>query len=292
MPGRRWSTPSPTASTMPANSAPGTKGRGGLNWYLPSTISRSGKFRLAALMAMRTSPAAGSGVGRSCQRSASAPSRVSQSQACMGVLVGRGRAPADAPHDTQRGLKQPRPATGPAAAAGRGHGLAQGVGAVGQVGARVGVRRTRAAARCPGWPAACAPACAPGCGRPRASRAGAAARGRQAVDVFALQFAAGRLDGAGAGQVAPQSRATRSCSSPAGRPAPAVELAHAVQDARRQAVAHQVGQHGALQVQQALRHRCSRWAAGRLRRGPGSRAPRAAAARATGAGRRRPARRC
>jgi hypothetical protein len=40
-------------------SAPGTKGSGGLNWYLPSTISRSGKFRLAASMAMRTSPGLG-----------------------------------------------------------------------------------------------------------------------------------------------------------------------------------------------------------------------------------------
>ena len=55
-------TPSPTASMRPENSAPGTKGRGGLTWYLFWTISRSGKLRLAAWIAILTSPAAGSGV--------------------------------------------------------------------------------------------------------------------------------------------------------------------------------------------------------------------------------------
>ena len=63
----RCVTPSPTASTTPANSEPGTKGSGGFIWYLFCTISRSGKFRLAALMAMRTSPAPGWGVGSSFQ---------------------------------------------------------------------------------------------------------------------------------------------------------------------------------------------------------------------------------
>lgn len=36
--------------TAPENSDPGTKGRGGLNWHLPSTMRRSEKLRLAALL--------------------------------------------------------------------------------------------------------------------------------------------------------------------------------------------------------------------------------------------------
>src|SRR3989344_5909786 len=55
----RWVTPSPTAATTPAYSEPGTKGRGGFIWYLFCTISRSGKFRLAALIWISTSPALG-----------------------------------------------------------------------------------------------------------------------------------------------------------------------------------------------------------------------------------------
>ena len=42
--------------SMPAYSDPGTNGRAGLCWYLFWTISRSGKFRLAARIAIRTSP--------------------------------------------------------------------------------------------------------------------------------------------------------------------------------------------------------------------------------------------
>ena len=47
-PGFRCFTPSPTASITPANSEPGMNGSGGFIWYLPCTINRSGKFRLAA----------------------------------------------------------------------------------------------------------------------------------------------------------------------------------------------------------------------------------------------------
>src|SRR5574337_88003 len=79
-------TPSPSACTTPAYSEPGTNGSGGLNWYLFCTISRSGKFRLAALIAISTSPAFGAGVGSSRQASASAPIGFSQSQACIAVL--------------------------------------------------------------------------------------------------------------------------------------------------------------------------------------------------------------
>src|SRR5665647_3838514 len=62
---RRCFTPSPTACTTPAYSEPGTKGSGGLIWYLFCTISRSGKLRLAALISISTSPAWGCGVGSS-----------------------------------------------------------------------------------------------------------------------------------------------------------------------------------------------------------------------------------
>ena len=75
--------PSPTASTVPENSEPGTNGSGGFIWYLFWTMSRSGKLRLAERIAMRTSPAVGSGVGSSFHCSASTPTGFSQSQACM-----------------------------------------------------------------------------------------------------------------------------------------------------------------------------------------------------------------
>jgi hypothetical protein len=89
----RCVTPSPTASTTPAYSEPGTKGSGGLNWYLFCTVSRSGKFRLAALIAISTSPALGTGVGSSFHCSASTPVGFSQSHACMsGLVVREGRA--------------------------------------------------------------------------------------------------------------------------------------------------------------------------------------------------------
>jgi hypothetical protein len=44
---------------VPAYSEPGTKGRGGFIWYLFCTISRSGKFRLAAWIAMQHLAGAG-----------------------------------------------------------------------------------------------------------------------------------------------------------------------------------------------------------------------------------------
>ena len=78
-----WVTPSPTACTMPAYSEPGTKGRAGFIWYLFCTISRSGKFRLAALISISTSPALGVGVGSSVQVRASTPTGFSHSQACI-----------------------------------------------------------------------------------------------------------------------------------------------------------------------------------------------------------------
>jgi hypothetical protein len=40
-PAFRCRTPSPTASTLPATSVPGTKGSGGCSWYFFCTISAS-----------------------------------------------------------------------------------------------------------------------------------------------------------------------------------------------------------------------------------------------------------
>src|SRR3990167_14712 len=83
----RCFTPSPTARTTPAYSEPGTKGRAGFIWYLFCTISRSGKFRLAAWISISTSPALGSGGGSSFHVRASTPPGFSHSQ--------RGWAPRD-----------------------------------------------------------------------------------------------------------------------------------------------------------------------------------------------------
>ena len=49
-------TPSPTSMTTPATSPPGTKGSWGLNWYLSSIISASGKVTVEARASMTNSP--------------------------------------------------------------------------------------------------------------------------------------------------------------------------------------------------------------------------------------------
>src|ERR1051325_9421695 len=58
-------TPSPASLITPASSLPGEKGSGGLNWYLFSMISTSGKLTLAAFPETTTSPWPGRGEGRS-----------------------------------------------------------------------------------------------------------------------------------------------------------------------------------------------------------------------------------
>ena len=64
-PARRCVIFSPTALTTPAASPPGAKGKGGLNWYLPSMIRVSGKLTPAACTSISTSFFFGSGLGRS-----------------------------------------------------------------------------------------------------------------------------------------------------------------------------------------------------------------------------------
>ena len=85
-PGLNRVTPSPTWSMTPAYSLPGTNGSGGFTWYLFWTMSRSGKLRLAARIATRTSPGFGSGVGTSFHARASGPIGLSQIQACIACL--------------------------------------------------------------------------------------------------------------------------------------------------------------------------------------------------------------
>jgi len=80
-PGFTLLTPAPTSFTTPASSLPGEKGSGGLNWYLFWMISTSGKFTLAALMPMTTSPAPALGEGTSSSTSDSGGPNCLQSRA-------------------------------------------------------------------------------------------------------------------------------------------------------------------------------------------------------------------
>src|SRR5438045_8834650 len=64
-PARQPVTSAPTSLTTPASSLPGENGSGGLNWYLFWMISTSGKFTLAALTVITTSPGPGRGDGTS-----------------------------------------------------------------------------------------------------------------------------------------------------------------------------------------------------------------------------------
>src|SRR5262245_34039192 len=64
-PGCTLFTPSPTSFTTPESSLPGENGSGGLNWYLFSMMSTSGKLMLAALTEITASPGPGRGEGSS-----------------------------------------------------------------------------------------------------------------------------------------------------------------------------------------------------------------------------------
>ena len=70
-PGFKCVMPTPTLSITPATSPPGANGRSGLNWYLSSMISASGKFTPAAFTAMTTSPSPATGSGVSVSSSCS-----------------------------------------------------------------------------------------------------------------------------------------------------------------------------------------------------------------------------
>src|SRR6185312_143549 len=81
-------TPGPTLSTVPANSAAGENGSGGLVWYLLAIINVSKKFSAAALMRTTASPGAATGSGTSASaRSSGVPWRV-QSSAFMAFSRG------------------------------------------------------------------------------------------------------------------------------------------------------------------------------------------------------------
>src|SRR4051812_35359171 len=84
-PGLVLVTPSPTALTTPATSLPGENGSGGFTWYLSWMISTSGKFTLAALTEMTTSPAPGCGEGTSSTTSDSGgPNRLQRTARIIG----------------------------------------------------------------------------------------------------------------------------------------------------------------------------------------------------------------
>ena len=61
----RFSTPSPTALTVPAISPPGEKGSSGLNWYLSWMIRTSGKLTPQPATSTTTWPGPGVGSGTS-----------------------------------------------------------------------------------------------------------------------------------------------------------------------------------------------------------------------------------
>src|SRR5690606_3552973 len=74
-------TPSPTALTVPASSAPGENGSGGLNWYLSSMISVSKKFSAAAATETTTCPGPATGASTSSTTSVSGGPNLSHNTA-------------------------------------------------------------------------------------------------------------------------------------------------------------------------------------------------------------------
>src|SRR5688500_17537737 len=86
-PGFRCVTPSPTSFTSPASSLPGENGGVGLNWYLFSMMRTSGKFTLAALIAITTSPGPACGDGTSSITSVSGGPYALQSSAFMLTII-------------------------------------------------------------------------------------------------------------------------------------------------------------------------------------------------------------
>src|SRR6266700_409454 len=71
-------------TTSPEISAPGMKGRGGLDWYWPATMSESKKLMPVALTWMRTSPSAGSPASTSSKCIESGPPSSCTTQAFTG----------------------------------------------------------------------------------------------------------------------------------------------------------------------------------------------------------------
>ncbi|MNN49357.1 hypothetical protein D3C81_1638770 [compost metagenome] len=83
----RWLTFSPTALTTPAASPPGEKGKGGLNWYLPSMISVSGKFTPAACTSSTISFFLACGLATSSRTNVSAGPNALHNTAFIGLFL-------------------------------------------------------------------------------------------------------------------------------------------------------------------------------------------------------------
>ena len=84
MPGLSCLTSAPTASMVPATSAPGVNGSAGCIWYFFWMIRTSGKLTPAAATRIRTCFGPGSGTGTSTSFRSSGPPQVSQMMAFMG----------------------------------------------------------------------------------------------------------------------------------------------------------------------------------------------------------------
>src|SRR4051812_39530208 len=86
-PGAKPVTPLPAASTTPANSVPGVKGRASLVWYRPCTFNPSTKPMLAACTLTRTCAGATSGIATSLSGMLSMVSYCSTTTAFMRFLT-------------------------------------------------------------------------------------------------------------------------------------------------------------------------------------------------------------
>src|SRR5205807_3473109 len=86
-PGLISATPRSTLSTIPANSAPGENGNGGLCWYLPVMIRVSKKLSATAFTATTASPGPARGGSISSSLSASGGPKWVQRTAFMRLLL-------------------------------------------------------------------------------------------------------------------------------------------------------------------------------------------------------------
>src|SRR6185503_5135074 len=87
-PGFTWVTPSPTDFTTPETSPPGANGRSGLNWYLSSMISTSGKFTPIALTSTTAWPGFAAGSATSSSTRVSGPPTALLNSAFISALPG------------------------------------------------------------------------------------------------------------------------------------------------------------------------------------------------------------
>src|SRR5258708_12706306 len=108
-PGLTLVTPSPTALTTAEGWARGANGRSGLNWYLSSIISTSGKLTPIALTEITAWPGLASGEGTSSSTRVSGPPTALLNNAFMSALPvvflrSRDASPAERMFEERRGF--------------------------------------------------------------------------------------------------------------------------------------------------------------------------------------------